>query len=221
MAFQFLHHLVSGRRGSTSSDKKRSKSRARSKSPFRSFRWPKKTRPEPQQPGSYSDDEDNVISARSTLQRDGDELEGMLVRKHEWESTTKKASNRSWDKVCVVLKGTTLGFFKDQKSYRSSPEGTYRGEVPVELLGGTAEIASDYTKKKHVFRLKLNNGGDYLFQASEEEEMTQWVNSINSVAESGASASGSGRAQTLPVGQGERRPGDEPKKRSFFTLKKK
>jgi hypothetical protein len=67
----------------------------------------------------------------------------------------------------------------------------------------------------------LNNGGDYLFQASEEEEMTQWVNSINSVAESGASASGSGRAQTLPVGQGERRPGDEPKKRSFFTLKKK
>jgi hypothetical protein len=27
-------------------------------------------------------------------ERDGDELEGMLVRKHEWESTTKKASNR-------------------------------------------------------------------------------------------------------------------------------
>merc|ERR1711997_489121 len=32
---------LSGRRGSTSSDKKRSKSRAHSKSPFRSFRWPK------------------------------------------------------------------------------------------------------------------------------------------------------------------------------------
>ena len=27
-------------------------------------------------------------------ERDGDELEGMLVRKHEWENTTKKASNR-------------------------------------------------------------------------------------------------------------------------------
>ena len=62
-----MFNLVSGRRGSTSSDKKRSKSRARSKSPFRSFRWPKsKSRPE--QAGSYSDDEDNV-SPRSTLRK--------------------------------------------------------------------------------------------------------------------------------------------------------
>lgn len=30
-------------------------------------------------------------------------VEGILTRKHEWESTTKKASNRSWDKV-VILK---------------------------------------------------------------------------------------------------------------------
>ena len=104
--------------------------------------------------------------------RDGDELEGILVRKHEWENTTKKASNRSvfpmyivsldmdtfayrsWDKLCVVLKGTNLLFYKDQKSYRSSPDNLYRGEPPMELQGGLAEVASDYTKKKHVFRLK-------------------------------------------------------------------
>lgn len=30
---------------------------------------------------------------------DSDAVEGTLTRKHEWESTTKKASNRSWDKV--------------------------------------------------------------------------------------------------------------------------
>ena len=64
------------------------------------------------------------------------------------------------------------------------------------------------------------NGGESLFQASDDDEMTQWVNAINQVAEAGASGSASGgRAQTLPVGQGQR--GDEPKKRSFFTLKKK
>jgi len=209
---------LSGRRGSTSSDKKRSKSRARSKSPFRSFRWPKsKSRPEPGAAGSYSDDEDNV-SPRSTLQRDGDELEGMLVRKNEWENTTKKASNRSWEKMCVVIKGTKMLFYKDQKSYRSSPDNMYRGESPMELQGGTAEVASDYTKKRHVFRLKLSNGGESLFQASDDDEMSQWVESINAVANPG-SGSGAGRAQTLPAG--ERRPGDEPKKRSFFTLKKK
>jgi len=124
-----------------------------------------KSRPSQQaQAGSYSDDEGDVTE--STLKRDGDEIEGMLVRKHEWESTTKKASNRSWDKVCVVLKGTKMLFYKDQKSYRSSPDSLYRGEPPMELLGGEAEVATDYTKKKHVFRLKVTNGGECLFQAS-------------------------------------------------------
>merc|ERR1712226_647901 len=150
--------------------------------------------------------------------REGDEVEGMLVRKNEWVNTTTKASNRSWDKVCVVLKGTKLLFYKDQKSYRSSPDNLYRGEPPMELQNGTAEIATDYTKKRHVFRLKLSNGGESLFQASEDDEMSQWVNAINTVADPGTAA-GAGRAQTLPAG--ERRPGDEPKKRSFFTLKKK
>lgn len=36
-------------------------------------------------------------------------IEGVLTRKHEWESTTKKASNRSWDKVRFCS-------FKNQKN---------------------------------------------------------------------------------------------------------
>merc|ERR1719174_2251503 len=167
-----------------------------------------------------TDGERSETQSIKSGERDGDELEGMLVRKHERENTTKKASNRSWDKVCVVLKGTNLRFYKDQKSYRSSPDAPYRGEPAMELPGGKAEIATDYTKKRHVFRLKCANGGESLFQASDDDEMAQWVNSINQVAEAGASGSASGgRAQTLPAGQGPR--GDEPKKRSFFTLKKK
>merc|ERR1712241_91025 len=167
-----------------------------------------------------TDGEKSEAGSIKSGERDGDELEGMLVRKHEWENTTKKASNRSWDKVCVVLKGDNLRFYKDQKSYRTTPDTLYRGEPAMELVGGKAEIATDYTKKKHVFRLKCANGGESLFQASDDDEMTQWVNAINQVAEAGASGSASGgRAQTLPVGQGQR--GDEPKKRSFFTLKKK
>ena len=64
----FFSYSVSGRRGSTASEKKRSKSRARSKSPFRSFRWPKsKSRPSQPQAGSYSDDEGDVTE--STLSK--------------------------------------------------------------------------------------------------------------------------------------------------------
>lgn len=35
---------------------------------------------------------------------DSSGAEGVLVRKHDWESTTKKAQNRSWDKVSFDLK---------------------------------------------------------------------------------------------------------------------
>ncbi|XP_077537731.1 spectrin beta chain isoform X5 [Haemaphysalis longicornis] len=142
-----------------------------------------------------------------------DEFEGMLLRKHEWESTTKKASNRSWEKLYLVIRGATLAVYKDQKHYRQEPEGHYRGETPVDLRTATAERATDYTKKKHVFRLKLSNGGEFLFQAKDEEELSQWLQQLQAAI--GEATAGPSRAQTLPA---ERR--DEPRKRSFFTLKK-
>ena len=86
-------------------------------------------------------------------------------------------------------------------------------------------LGSDFIRNCHLYIyfhliFRCANGGESLFQASDDDEMTQWVNSINQVAEAGASGSAAGgRAQTLPAGQGPR--GDEPKKRSFFTLKKK
>jgi len=35
-----------------------------------------------------------VVTDQSATEADGEILEGVLNRKHEWESTTKKASNR-------------------------------------------------------------------------------------------------------------------------------
>ncbi len=54
----------------------------------------------------------------------------------------------------MVLKGSRVSFYKDQKSYRTAPDVTYRGEQTIDVTGGKAEVASDYTKKKHVFRLR-------------------------------------------------------------------
>jgi len=146
----------------------------------------------------------------------GDEdLEGMLVRKHEWETTLKKASNRSWDKICVVLKGDQILFYKDQKTYRSKPSETFRSETPVNLMGATAKVADDYTKKDFVFRLRLPNGGDYLFQATGRDQMQNWVEAINQQAQE-ADPTG-GRSQTLPA-MGDKK--DESKRRSLFPFKK-
>jgi len=162
------------------------------------------------QPDTRSD----TSSIRDTKSGDG-ELEGMLVRKHEWESTTKKASNRSWEKICVVLKEQQLCFYKDQKAYKNHPEETFKGEPAVDLINCTAEVATDYTKKKYVFRLRLSNGGYYLFQAADEDQMNLWVNGINSQA--APQETETDKSRTLPPGSEKK---DEPKRRSFFTLKK-
>lgn len=49
------------------------------------------------------DCETNAISCLDRPSPAGEDgvIEGVLTRKHEWESTTKKASNRSWDKVIL------------------------------------------------------------------------------------------------------------------------
>lgn len=145
-------------------------------------------------------------------------FEGPLIRKHDWESTTKKASSRSWDKVYLVLQGNVLLVYKDQKHYKQDPENYYRGESPLDVTGSTSAIAGDYTKRKHVFRLKLPGGAEYLFQAKDDEEMNAWLKILNKAAAEDDSQT-PGYSQTLPSRSDERK--DEQKRRSLFSLKKK
>lgn len=123
---------------------------------------------------------------------------------------------RSWDKVFVCVQGTNLAFYKDAKAAKSSPETYFKGEIPIDLAGGSAEVATDYTKKKFVLRVKLATGAEFLFQARNDNEMRQWVNTLKNVCEHDVTTAQS-RSQTLPA-VGDKR--DEPKRRSFFTLKK-
>ncbi|XP_043206093.1 spectrin beta chain-like isoform X2 [Amphibalanus amphitrite] len=203
--------------GSSASEKK--KSRSRSKSPFRSFRF-KKSKPPPEV-GSVSDDEGNIAAAaeRPSPGGEGSLMEGFLHRKHEWETTVKKASNRSWEKLFMVLQEGQLLAYKDQRVAKQSPDAMAHGEAPLELRDAKAVVATDYSKKKHVFRLKLPTGGEYLYQARDDTEMNQWVAAIEEVcaALGGAAAAPAKSSKTLPASSHD----PEPKKRSFFTLKKK
>uniref|UniRef100_A0A8D2LEI7 Spectrin beta chain n=1 Tax=Varanus komodoensis TaxID=61221 RepID=A0A8D2LEI7_VARKO len=80
-----------------------------------------------------------------------EQMEGMLCRKQEMESQGKKAANRSWQNIyCIVRKGS-LGFYKDSKSAGNGIP--YHGEVPVSLQGAQCNVAMDYKKRKHVFKL--------------------------------------------------------------------
>ena len=64
----------------------------------------------------------------------------------------------------------------------------------------------DYTKKEHVFRLKLANGGQYLFRCKDDQEMNMWIsrtqaaiNACNNVAStSSMSPSDLAKTKSLP-----------------------
>uniref|UniRef100_A0A673Y9D9 Spectrin beta chain n=1 Tax=Salmo trutta TaxID=8032 RepID=A0A673Y9D9_SALTR len=133
------------------------------------------------------------------------QLEGFLHRKHEWEGHNKKASSRSWHNVYCVINNQEMGFYKDNKA---AGQGIpYHNAIPISLMGAVCDVAMDYKKKKHVFKLRVTDGNEYLFQAKEEEEMSTWIQAILnagtpdkvSITPSNQSTPASSRAQTLPA----------------------
>uniref|UniRef100_A0A8C3GAA8 Spectrin beta chain n=1 Tax=Cyclopterus lumpus TaxID=8103 RepID=A0A8C3GAA8_CYCLU len=111
-----------------------------------------------------------TLPAKSQQDAPTSQLESFLHRKHEWEGHNKKASSRSWHNVYCVINQQEMGFYKDQKS--GSQGIPYHSEIPVSLKDAVCEVALDYKKKKHVFKLKITDGNEYLFQAKDEEEMS-------------------------------------------------
>jgi len=91
----------------------------------------------------------------------------------------RKATDRSWKTVYAVLKAKALYMYKDKKMAQDNLE--YE-EKPVKLAESEVEVANDYTKRKNVFRVKTEQGSEYLFQAENEILMKDWVKIIDETA---------------------------------------
>ena len=50
--------------------------------------------------------------------------------------------------------------------------------APLALHNASCEIATDYTKKKNVLRLRLADGAEYLLTAHSHAEMNSWLAKI-------------------------------------------
>uniref|UniRef100_A0A3Q3NDD0 Spectrin beta chain n=1 Tax=Labrus bergylta TaxID=56723 RepID=A0A3Q3NDD0_9LABR len=142
-----------------------------------------------------------TLPSRGGAESEPETMEGMLYRKQEMESHSKKAATRSWQNVYCVLRKGSLGFYKDNRS--ASNGIPYHGEVPISLGEAVCEVAHDYKKRKHVFKLRLGDGKEYLFQAKDEAEMSSWIRSILGSIPAGAGDSPGGpralsRAMTMP-----------------------
>uniref|UniRef100_A0A8C7V7V2 Spectrin beta chain n=1 Tax=Oncorhynchus mykiss TaxID=8022 RepID=A0A8C7V7V2_ONCMY len=148
-----------------------------------------------------------TLPAKSQDSAPANQMEGYLHRKHEWEGHNKKASSRSWHNVYCVINNREMGFYKDHKS--ASQGIPYHNQIPISLKDAACEVALDYKKKKHVFKLNA--------ASSDKTEMTP----------SSHSTPASSRAQTLPASVAlatESSPGkrekDKEKRFSLFSKKK-
>uniref|UniRef100_A0AAY4D1S4 Spectrin beta chain n=1 Tax=Denticeps clupeoides TaxID=299321 RepID=A0AAY4D1S4_9TELE len=153
-------------------------------------------------PSSSRQDPSATLPMKIGQEGGTDATEGLLYRKQEMESHNKKAASRSWQNVYCVLRKGSLGFYKDQKS--ASNGIPYHGEVPISLSEAVCEVAHDYKKRKHVFKLRLGDGKEYLFQSKDEAEMSSWIRAIHismpssGPAEGSSPARGLSRAMTMP-----------------------
>ncbi|XP_041514121.1 spectrin beta chain, erythrocytic [Microtus oregoni] len=182
--------------------------------------WPQDLQPPPL-PGHHKDEQERSVGEErpateplfkvlDTPLSEGDEpttlpaqrdlghtvqMEGYLGRKHDLEGPNKKASNRSWNNLYCVLRNSQLTFYKDAKNLALGVP--YHGEEPLALRHAICEIAANYKKKKHVFKLRLSNGSEWLFHGKDEEEMLLWLQSMSTAINESQSIRV--KAQSLPL----------------------
>ncbi|XP_006823752.2 uncharacterized protein LOC102809739 [Saccoglossus kowalevskii] len=107
------------------------------------------------------------------------DAEGELLRKQEMESYIIRSKNRTWQNVYVVQQGKLLHFYEDQ--YNRNMGTSLNCEPPMDLTHAQITVAGDYTKKKHVFRIRQPSGAQYIFQARDNPEMMFWLCSLDAV----------------------------------------
>ncbi|KAJ6475350.1 hypothetical protein C8R47DRAFT_1143196 [Mycena vitilis] len=116
--------------------------------------------------------------------------EGMLCRKQYWESVGKRARDKAWLDVFVVIQKGELNMFTFGENSPGG-SGTFGGgnwlsnATPV----GTVQLAHSlahslpspgYNRQRpYCMVLTLANGGVYFFQAGTEELVNEWVSTCN------------------------------------------
>ncbi|EMS23943.1 SEC7-like domain containing protein [Rhodotorula toruloides NP11] len=145
--------------------------------------------------------EDDNASEASTIEVTDEELallgapwakEGLLQRKHYWEMTGKRAKDKSWSQVFVVISAGEVKMFRFDGS-----GGSMRGGAGVGGGDWTASASNagsislihalcssmpppGYSRDRPpCFVLTMPNGGSYFFQAGTPDLVAEWVSTCN------------------------------------------
>ncbi|GAA5940520.1 hypothetical protein JCM10213_001130 [Rhodosporidiobolus nylandii] len=118
--------------------------------------------------------------------------EGLLSRKHYWETTGKRAKDKNWVQAFVVISAGELKMFKFDTSggtkgglgglgggdWTSSASSI--GSISLIHALCSAMPAPGYSRERpHCFVLTLPSGGSYFFQAGTPDLVAEWVATCN------------------------------------------
>ncbi|KAF4121166.1 PH domain [Geosmithia morbida] len=119
------------------------------------------------------------------------DLEGIFMKKHEIEDTTRRAEDRRWHATYVTLTGTALNLYKAKKNRTwgrtpqdgpkispDNPPWMRKGklEKSYSLLYADAGIAADYknTRRRYVIRVRAETD-QFLLSCIELSTFNQWL----------------------------------------------
>ncbi|KAF9108207.1 hypothetical protein BGX27_008432 [Mortierella sp. AM989] len=109
-------------------------------------------------------------------------MEGILFRKHLLERADKKASNRSWRQLLVVVDQGGLSLFRadGQLGQAFEEQGILFDEIRLQHTITNILPPPGYSSsRKHVFAVQLYTGAVYLFQASSARDCEEWARTCN------------------------------------------
>ncbi|KRX45016.1 Spectrin beta chain, non-erythrocytic 5 [Trichinella murrelli] len=125
-------------------------------------------------PSRYSINSESVVESTAPS-NDMIEKKGYLERKQDLQSGGKKATIRSWKNYYTILCGQLMCFFKDQQGFCSGAAAS----APINILHAICQPASEYQKRKNVFKLRTVDGAEFLFSANSFSEMQDWIAKIS------------------------------------------
>ncbi|KAI9297526.1 hypothetical protein K502DRAFT_323233 [Neoconidiobolus thromboides FSU 785] len=107
---------------------------------------------------------------------------GVLIRKHLYERTDKKAAHRTWKECLVVVERGEIKMYKADKT-KSGGEGVDLTDASLQLgtlllrhcLAVTLPPPGYSPSRPHAFALQLPSGGVYIFQAQSAQLISEWV----------------------------------------------
>ncbi|KAF9957281.1 hypothetical protein BGZ72_001967 [Mortierella alpina] len=108
--------------------------------------------------------------------------EGILYRKHLLERADKKASNRSWRQLLVVLDRGGLSLFRadGQLGQAIEEQGILFDEIRLQHTITNVLPPPGYSSsRRHVFAIQLFTGAVYLFQAANAVDCEEWAKTCN------------------------------------------